>query len=558
MTFLLGLGGCGQVSNSSDKSINSQSDSISKTSSNTDDTNSKSSMPSILEISNIEVIKYQEFIYVGETFDENSVEIKITFEDESSKIYSGEDLLFYYNEFNNEKVGVYDIKIKIIEHNKTVNIKVEVKEDENSQSIRLLMISNSFGDDTVQWVHEISEDLEVDFTIANLYIGGCTLEKHLNNLINNNSSYEYVVYNKDNKTWERHANTSISSALFLEDWNYVALQQGSTESGVSSTYSMISQIMDKVLEIKDNVKFVWNMTWAYQQDSGHVNFGNYNNDQSFMYDSIIKAVQDNIVTNNRFEIIVPNGTAIQNARTSYIGDTLCRDEYCHLTYDLGRYIAGLTMVGALTNKNISEVEFSPGLSDYQKLVAIESVQNALDEPFKITQSEYTDPESDTYTYNLFEGKTFEPTLEALNAVFPPWNSSVYFGYETLTDGKMSELEGRFSTTFDGLACATLDLGGSYIIDELRFYDYKQDAEYMGSSLIVEIYSNGEWINAANYSTNSEIASHRVDFGSGAGAGWIEVDLGGAEASQVKFTIPSTYNAKTISIYEIMCFGSLKQ
>ena len=105
MKFLLGLGGCGQVSNSSDKSINSQSaNSISKTSSYTDDTNSKSSMPPILEISNIEVIKYQEFIYVGETFDENSVEIKITFEDESSKIYSGEDLLFYYNEFNNKKV----------------------------------------------------------------------------------------------------------------------------------------------------------------------------------------------------------------------------------------------------------------------------------------------------------------------------------------------------------------------------------------------------------------------------------------------------------------------
>ena len=29
------------------------------------------------------------------------------------------------------------------------------------------MVENSFGDDTVQWVHEIGDNLGIDFTIAN-------------------------------------------------------------------------------------------------------------------------------------------------------------------------------------------------------------------------------------------------------------------------------------------------------------------------------------------------------------------------------------------------------
>ena len=551
---LLGLSACGNVSNSTSSSsslngVNSSSSSVSSAGSTS--TNSSKNDSSSLDVLDIDIVKYQESINLGEKYNESSVELKVIFSDGSFKLYKGNDLTFNYDEFNYNQLGVQTIRVLIIELNKTIDLKVEVKKE----TFKLLMISNSFGDDTVQWVHEICEDLEIDFTIANLYIGGCNLQNHLTNLTNNSSNYEYVTYNKTNKTWSRQAHTSISDALLSEDWNYVSLQQGSTESGLSDTYSTINQVMDKVLEIKNDVKFIWNMTWAYQQNSGHVNFGNYNNDQMTMYNAILDAVQKNILNNNRFELIVPNGTAIQNARTSFIGDNLCRDAYCHLTYDLGRYIAGLTMVGALTGEDISQVEYTPGLSENKKLVAIEAVNNALNKPFEVTQSMYTDNSVES-EINIFEGKTFIPTEDALNAVFPPWNSDVYFGYETLTDGKMAELEGRFSSKFDGFACATIDLDGNYTLNELRFYDYKQDAEYMGSSLIIEVYANEEWKTIVNCETNAEIANHRVSLGAGDGSGWINFELDSIEAEQVRFTIPSTHNGKTISIYEIMCYGTL--
>ena len=95
-----------------------------------------------------------------------------------------------------------------------------------------------------------------------------------------------------------------------------------------------------------------------------------------MYNAIISCMK-NFVLDKDFVAIIPNGTAIQNARTSYIGDNLCRDQYCHLTYDFGRYIAGLTMVATITGADISKVTYTPGISEQYRQIAIESVVNAL-------------------------------------------------------------------------------------------------------------------------------------------------------------------------------------
>jgi hypothetical protein len=95
-----------------------------------------------------------------------------------------------------------------------------------------------------------------------------------------------------------------------------------------------------------------------------------------------------VIQNERFKYIIPNGTAVQNARTSQLGDTLCRDVYCHLTLTLGRYIAGLTLVGTGADVDIREVTYSPNITELEKIIAIESVYNALNEPYKVTESSY--------------------------------------------------------------------------------------------------------------------------------------------------------------------------
>ncbi len=336
-------------------------------------------------VDTIKVLEYQESLYYGDTFDENSVKVQVSFKDGTTKDYSGEDLNFDYTYLNTNMIGEQTVTVRIIPLNVTTDITVEVQR----KVIKILMIANSFGDDTIQWVHEIAEELGYDFTITNLYIGGCTLETHLANLQGNKPAYEYRVYNKSTKQWSTKYNYSISKALLSDDWDFVSLQQGSWASGLADTYLTINTIMDGVLAVKSDVEFLWNMTWAYQADSGHASFHVYNHDQMTMYNAIINAVKTHVITNSKFKYIVPNGTAVQNARTSYLKDTLCRDVYCHLTLDVGRYIAGLTMVATVTGADIANINYAPvGVDALSKAVAIESVKNALANPYNVTDSKY--------------------------------------------------------------------------------------------------------------------------------------------------------------------------
>lgn len=130
------------------------------------------------------------------------------------------------------------------------------------------------------------------------------------------------------------------------------------------------------------------MTWAYQQDSTHEDFVKYDKNQLYMYNAIIDAVKSQIIGKD-FELIVPVGTAVQNARTSFIGDTLTRDGY-HLSYDVGRYLAGLTLVRSLCGKDVSGVSYSPeGVSETVRKICKESAENAFRKPFEITNSAFT-------------------------------------------------------------------------------------------------------------------------------------------------------------------------
>jgi hypothetical protein len=82
-----------------------------------------------------------------------------------------------------------------------------------------------------------------------------------------------------------------------------------------------------------------------------------------MYNAIVNAVNTKILTNNDIAIVIPSGTSIQNVRTSFIGD-MTRDGY-HLSYGIGRYIASMTYVKALTGLSIDNSKTVPSDVDSQ-------------------------------------------------------------------------------------------------------------------------------------------------------------------------------------------------
>ena len=165
-------------------------------------------------------------------------------------------------------------------------------------------------------------------------------------------------------------------------------------SGLPDTYGNLGNLMDYVKGKATNkdVQFMFNMTWAYAAKSTHSPFKNYNNDQMTMYNAIIETTQSVVIGQYNLPVI-PCGTAVQNARTSTTfkgsGESaLTRDGY-HLTKTSnGRYIAALTFVSFITGEDISNITYKPKNTNTakKKNTCIESVVNALANPFTITQS----------------------------------------------------------------------------------------------------------------------------------------------------------------------------
>lgn len=201
---------------------------------------------------------------------------------------------------------------------------------------------------------------------------------------------------------------------------------------MSETYGNLQNILDYIHKHKADAKIYWHMTWAYQSDSSHGDFANYEKNQLTMYHAIASTVNDTVFKHESIAGVIPSGTAIQNLRTSYIGDTLTRDGY-HLSYDAGRYTAALTWFAALTGLPVEDIDWMPGscagiLSD--KLEAIrEAVNAALKTPLSVTESsfhsttipvktlEITDADRETlqklgYDPERFEVLDWEPTVAA--------------------------------------------------------------------------------------------------------------------------------------------------
>ena len=254
-------------------------------------------------------------------------------------------------------------------------------------TLRVLAIGNSFSIDGMEYVYQIARDLGVEeIELGNLYIGGCTLDTHYNNLQSGNGAYTYY-YNK-NGIWQSMANCSLAAAVTSEKWDIITFQQASGFSGMADSYAVLPDLIAGVKVMCPDAKLGWHMTWAYQGDSNHADFTKYNNDQMTMYNAIVAAVDSEILTNADIDFVIPAGTAIQNARTSYLGDTLTRDGY-HLSYDIGRYIAGITWVEAITGLDASNLNYCPaGITEDVRRICVESAKNAAAAPYAVTNSQY--------------------------------------------------------------------------------------------------------------------------------------------------------------------------
>lgn len=211
--------------------------------------------------------------------------------------------------------------------------------------IRVLCIGNSFSWDAVeQELVPLCEEKNVQVEIHNLYYGGCSLQQHAEFLLKDTAAYSHRVCTNAEPRIIKDTIT-LRQALQDGEYDYISLQQASHDSGIRSTYEpWLTMLIDTVRAYQPNARICWMQTWAYSKDAKHFAYPLYHFNQQEMWDSIVACTPKQLP-------VIPCGAAIQLARQTKLGDTLCRDGY-HLNYVYGRYTAACVWYEILTGKDV--------------------------------------------------------------------------------------------------------------------------------------------------------------------------------------------------------------
>lgn len=248
--------------------------------------------------------------------------------------------------------------------------------------IKVLAIGNSFSQDATHYLHQIAAADQIEMKVVNLYIGGCSLERHWNNILS--EAEEYLCEENGSSTGK---NISIPKALAMEEWDYIVTQQVSHESGLAETYhpwleSMINYIREKV----PRAEILLQETWAYEIDSLHSGFANYGQNQQEMYEKVSAAYRE--AAAQAGVRLIPCGDVVQKLRTRapFIyeegGMSLCRDGF-HMNIIYGRYLLAATWYRTLTGRNvchnsyIPSTKLAPGAVCNERILQV--VKEAVDE-----------------------------------------------------------------------------------------------------------------------------------------------------------------------------------
>ena len=232
--------------------------------------------------------------------------------------------------------------------------------------MKILSIGNSFSVDAQAYLHQLAKAEGENLECHNLFIGGCSLQKHWENASNDLAEYTYFINGVSvfaNESGELTRKMSIREALEAEKWDVVTMQQCSHYSGLYATYQpYLDNLSAYVRRYAPQARQYIHETWAYEIDSTHAHFPHYGSDQMQMYtrlkDAYAQAAEAIAAS------IIPCGDVIQHLRTlkpfdyAHGGLSLCRDGF-HMNIPFGRYALACTWYTTLTGKAVCHDDFVP-------------------------------------------------------------------------------------------------------------------------------------------------------------------------------------------------------
>lgn len=271
-----------------------------------------------------------------------------------------------------------------------------------AEPVRIMGIGNSFTVDALeQHLQPLLTAEGQEAIIGYPYRGGTLLSQHDQwSSRTDTLPYNYRKFKNGQFTSTGLGTYSLKMALQDEPWDWVIIQSDHDSAGIYQSYVPYMEHLISLVKTNctnKDVKIGFYMTWAYDKSSTYASFKLYDRDQQKMYDSIVACAQRVMANHPEIQVLIPAGTAVQNARTSYIGEHMNRDGY-HLHYDHGRYVASLSWYEVLFGKSATDVSWHPSsMTDYCADMCRHAVHAAVGKPYEVTSlaADYSEPEHET-------------------------------------------------------------------------------------------------------------------------------------------------------------------
>ena len=220
---------------------------------------------------------------------------------------------------------------------------------------------------------KVAESMGCRLDLSSLYIGGCSLERHWNNVVaaSTNAAFRPYRFDRDirGKRVVDKGVANIPDALALDKWDIVTIQQCSHYSWRPETYQPFGDsLVAKIRELAPQAKIVVQETWSYPPwDKRLAKFG-FGPEE--MYRRLHEAYGA-FAKKHGFDVI-PVGAAAERFPNR---ESLFTKPDFHFNSD-GEYLQGLVFTAKLFGVDVKKCAYKPDWMDASRAEEMKSVAMA--------------------------------------------------------------------------------------------------------------------------------------------------------------------------------------
>lgn len=215
--------------------------------------------------------------------------------------------------------------------------------------MNILAIGNSFSQDATAYLYGVARNREEKLHVVNLYIGGCSLERHFRNMLSEERAYDLQVNGMCSSF-----KVSLKEALLNRAWDVVTFQQASHHSTDYETYQpYLSELSAYVRRLCPKARQIIHQTWAYEDGSAKLEAMDYMTSTDMLSD--LKKAYDKAAADIEADDLIPSGELFSMLLDSGV-EKLHRDTF-HASYGVGRYALALLWYAVLTGNSVERDDF---------------------------------------------------------------------------------------------------------------------------------------------------------------------------------------------------------